>query len=112
MTTARAPMTLECRARAGRGACDGHGAQRRVGCGTLPLRQRRRADDKSESWAGLVTRRWVRAGRTSPRRSYSITGRAAGSWPCSWRSGLTFTAAVDSVLRGGDDRRLGLMARE
>jgi hypothetical protein len=77
----------------------------------------RSGDDRSESRdAGLVTGGRIDGDRTRPPRYYSMTDRAAGSWPRSGRCGLAFIAAVDSVLSGCGDpgiaRRLGLMARE
>jgi hypothetical protein len=76
----------------------------------------RRADDKfGRSDPGLATMRWVHAGTASPRRRYSVTDRAAGSWPCCGFSGLAFTAAVGVLAGSGDmscSRCLWLTARE
>jgi hypothetical protein len=112
MTPAPAPVTLACLdaavtliSRAASAAAHCHSAARL------------RAGDMSESCdTGLVTRRWIHADRTSPRRCYSITDPAAGSWLRSGRSGLAFTAAVGRVLGGGSDPgggpRPALMAQE
>lgn len=110
MTPALVPVTRACLA-----AADGP-ARAASAEAHFHSAARRRADDKFDSCdAGPITRRRVHADRTSPRR-YPITDRSAGSWACSGRSGLAFTAAVGGVLSGGGDpgggRRLGLMAGE
>jgi hypothetical protein len=112
MTPAPAPVTLACLAAAV--TVTSHAASAAAHCHSAA---RRRAGDKSESCdAGLVTRRWIYADRTSPRRCYAITDPAAGSWLRAGRSGLAFTAAVGGVLGGGGDPgggpRAALMARE
>jgi hypothetical protein len=112
MTPAPAPVTLACLAAAV--TVTSRAASAAAHCHSPALR---RADNTSESCdAGLVSSRWVHDQRTRPRRYYSMTGRSAGTGPSAGRSGLAFTAAVDSVVRGCGDpgiaRRLGLMAQE
>jgi hypothetical protein len=112
MTPAPAPVTRACHAATM--TVTSHAAPAAAHCRSAA---RRRAGDKSENCdPGLVTRRWIHADRTSPRRCHSITDPAAGSWLRSGPSGLAFTAALGGVLsRSGDPGggpRPGLMARE